>query len=143
VAETAQRVTSPIGATELCAPDLRFVVQRRAPGVVVVEIHGADNDQLGAAPFAALDAELARHAPATLFFDTTESSGAITPVREAWTRWLAQNRARLAAVHILTSTKFVQTAIGVAKHFSRTGDLIRITDDRALFERLLEAETRR
>jgi hypothetical protein len=124
-------------STELVGPGLRFVVRRRAPGVLAVEIHGDDRDQLGTQPFAALDAELSRHSPATLFFDTTETSGATTAVRQAWTTWLAQNRTRLTAVHILTSSKFVSTAVGVAKHFSRTGELIRIGDDRAAFERVL------
>ena len=131
------------GTVELTAPDLRFTVSRRAPGVLLVEIHGDDRDQLGALPFAELEAELARHAPSTIFFDTSHTSGARTGVREAWTAWFTRNQARLTAVHVLTSTKFVSTAIGVAKHLSRTGELIRIASDRSAFERALTTEIER
>jgi hypothetical protein len=131
------------GAVELEAPDLRFVIARHAPGVVSVTIHGDDRDQLGAAPFAELEAELARHSPLTVLFDTVGTSGAATPVREAWTSWFAANRSRLRAVHVLTSTKFVTTAIDVARHFSRTGELIQITTDRAAFDRVRESASRR
>jgi hypothetical protein len=131
------------GTVELTAPGLRFVVSRRAPGVILVEIHGDDRDQLGALPFAELEAELARHAPSTLFFDTSQTSGARTEVREAWTAWFARNKSRLTAVHVLASSRFVSTAIGVAKHLSRTGELIRIADSKEAFDRALAAEIER
>lgn len=122
------------GAVALAAPSLDIVIARLAPGVVRVEIRGDDRDQLGAQPFAELDAELARHVPLTLFFDLEHTSGATTPVREAWTAWIARNQSRLRAVHVLTSTRFVTTTIDVARHFSRTGDLIRLGSDRAAFD---------
>ncbi len=143
MAFTTTRSVREDGAVQLEAPDLRFVITRNAPGVVTVEIHGDDRDQLGAAPFVELEAELARHTPLTVFFDTERTSGAATPVRVAWTGWLASNRSRLRAVHVLTSTRFVTTAIDVARHFSRTGELIQITTDRAAFDQLRERAGRK
>jgi hypothetical protein len=131
------------GAVELEESGVRIVVARRRGGVVLVEIHGEDRDQLGAAPFVELDGELARHAPLALFFDVAGTSGATTPVREAWTAWLARHRASLREVHVLAPERFVRNAIDVARHFSRTGDLIRIDTDRVAFERALEDASRR
>ncbi len=128
------RRTHPDGTTELAAAGLRFVYQRPRPGVLLMRIHGDDRNQLGDAPFAELDAELARHPALDLFVDTAASPGAISEVREAWTDWLRRNRHRLARVTILAATRYLEVTINVAKLFSRTGDLIRVHSDRGRFE---------
>lgn len=127
----------PDGTTELAAGGVRFTFKRLRPGALLMTIHGDDRDELGAAPFKELESELARHTPLELLIDTSDSSGTVSSVREAWTEWLKNNRPRLKRVSILASTRYVNVTIGVAKLFSRTGDLIQIYSDRALFDQAL------
>ena len=60
----------------------------------------------------------------------------MTPVREAWTAWFMRHQAQLQRVTVLVSDKLINSAVGVAKHFSRTGDLIRLVTEPARFDEL-------
>ncbi|MFN7134822.1 MAG: hypothetical protein ACK4N5_22270 [Myxococcales bacterium] len=128
---------------ELAVEGLRFSFQRPRPGVLLVRIEGDDRDQFGPAPFDVLDAELSRHWPLELFVDTREAQGASPRVRESWTEWFSRNRHRLKRVSILASTRYMNVTIGVAKLFSRTGELIQIYSDPALFEQALAVASSR
>ena len=71
-------------------------------------------------------------------FDFLRNPGAAGPVSDQWTAWLRAHQARLGRVVILVADRYVTQTMAVAKHFSRTGDLIQITSDRGRFEQAVE-----
>lgn len=119
---------------ELAAGTVRFAITPLRPGALLVAISGDDQNQLGEAPFMAIERELARHGRLELFIDTRGAMGAALAVQRAWTEWFARNRQRLSRVHLLAPTRFLSVAAGAAKLFSRTGELIQIYADCARFE---------
>jgi hypothetical protein len=115
----------------------RFVVTRLRAGVLLLQISGDDRGTLGGAPFAELERALGRREASELFFDLRSADGAVADVRESWTGWFQHNRARLKRVSILTSSRFVNLTVEIAKLFSRTGELIQIYSDQLLFEQAM------
>ena len=101
---------------------------------MLVRIAGYDTGTFGDAPFEAIRGAIAESGPIELFCDLRVAEGAKTDVREAWTRCFHENRSMLRRVVILVESKFVQTAVEVAKLFSRTGDLITVSTDAGAFE---------
>jgi hypothetical protein len=131
LADGAIRVTASDGAT--------FTLRRLRPGAIEIRIQGYDTGKVGDAFLDLMSAEAARHAPLQIFVDAREATGVVTPVREAWTRWFEMRKEDLAQVTVLVSDRLVTSAVGVARHFSRTGDLMRIMSDAARFEELVAA----
>ena len=109
-------------------------ISKPRSGAVLVRISGYDTGQFGDAPFEAIRGAIAESGPIELFCDLRAAGGAKTDVREAWTRCFNENRPGLRRVVILVESKFVQTAVEVAKLFSRTGDLITVSTDAGAFE---------
>jgi hypothetical protein len=132
-----KREVLPDGAVQLKGDDCSFLFRAPRPGVLFVSISGYDVGELGSAPLDEMSAVIARHRPVELFFDTTETQGLTTKVREAWTEWFAANQPAIRRVSVLTSSKLVHLAISVAKLFSRTGELMQIYSERAAFEEAL------
>lgn len=128
------------GAISLVGSDgCTMVFKRLKPGAVYLRIGGYDTGKLGDAPFDVVAAELSRFGKLELFVDTRDTTGVVTTVRESWTSWFAHNQAKLSKVTILVSDKLVGSAVSVSKHFSRTGDLIRVITDPAKFDELVGA----
>jgi hypothetical protein len=128
------RETFPDGSLRLRAGDVWFTYERLRPGALLVRIRGYDRGELGTACFDPLNAELSIASPLDLFVDTTRAEGASTAVSDAWTSWFQNNRQRIHEVHILVASRFVSLTVQVAKHFSRTGELIQVHSDPSHFE---------
>jgi hypothetical protein len=128
------------GAVRLLGSDgCTMTFKRLRPGAMYLCIAGFDTGKLGDAPFDVLSAELARFGPLELYVDTRDATGVVTAVREAWTAWFTRHQAELKKVHILVSDRLVQSAVAVSKHFSRTGEMIRVLADPARFDELVAA----
>jgi hypothetical protein len=130
----AQRETLPDGSILLRHERTSLAIARLRPGVVLVKISGYDTGEHGNMPFDEVSAEIGRFGPLDLFVDIGGAAGASTDVRESWTRWFQANRPGLRKVSILVQSTFVKSAVEVSKLFSRTGDLIWIYSDPALFK---------
>lgn len=144
-AETAswtpvQREITNDGSVRLWSSSCSFVYTTLRPGVMLVTISGDDGGELGPAPLAELDAEIARFGPLDLFVDATAATGAETAVSEQWTSWFRDNRARLARVSILAPSKLMHLIVSVAKLLSRTGEMIRIYTTAEPFEQAIARE---
>jgi len=127
----------PDGAVRLSGSDgCTFTFRRLRPGAMLVVIAGYDTGVLGDAPLDIMTAEAQRSGALQLFVDTRDVTGVVTPVREAWTAWFMRHQAQLQRVTVLVSDKLINSAVGVAKHFSRTGDLIRLVTEPARFDEL-------
>src|SRR5215213_6668741 len=114
------------GAIRLTASDgCAFTLRRLRPGAIELKIQGYDTGKVGDAFLDLMSAEVKRYAPLEIFCDTSEATGVVTPVREAWTAWFQSHQPQLKHVTVLVSDKLVSSAVGDAKHFSRTGDLMR------------------
>ena len=122
------------GSLRLSTNSVSFTLTRLRPGAMLVRIQGFDRGELGDTIFEPLNTELNQHTPLDLLVDTRETEGASTAVSNAWTAWFQEQRPRLHEVHILVASKFVSLTVNVAKHFSRTGELIRVHSDPAAFE---------
>ena len=136
-----QREIQKDGTVKLYSAGCAFLYRRLRPGVLLVTITGDDRGELGMAPLHELDAEIARGAPLSLFVDTRAARGAATSVTEDWTAWFAGNQKNLRGVSILATSKFVQLIVSIAKHLSRTGEMIRIYTEEARFEEAIARET--
>jgi hypothetical protein len=129
-----QREILKDGSICLRSAGCSFVYRRLRPGAVLVTITGDDKGEFGLAPLHELDAEITRSAPLSLYVDTRAARGAATSVSEDWTAWFASNQKNLRAVSILATSKLVHLIVSIAKHLSRTGEMIRIFTEEAAFE---------
>lgn len=127
------------GRVRLFSDACVFTYERLRPGALLVTIEGNDTGQFGRET---LD-EIAREwthceAPTLVFVDARRATGPSTVVMEAWTAWLAANRARLGRLVVLIpeGSKLLHLTVSIAQHLSRTGNLIRICSDEGEFERL-------
>lgn len=137
-----KRETLPDGSWRLSSDSSAFTYHRLTPGALLTVIQGYDKGDLGMEPLDELTNELKRFGALRLFVDTSETTGVVTSVREAWTTWFQANQAQLPAVWIFVHSRFIEQVVSVAKFFSRTGDLMKITADRALFDREVERARR-
>ena len=72
--------------------------------------------------------------PLELFIDAREAIAAAVSVSDDWTRYFSTNRSDFTRVHVLAGSKVVQLTVAIAQHLSRTGNLIQIYSDPAIFE---------
>lgn len=114
-------------------------ISRRAPGVVVVTIVGADVGELGDAPFRELQSDLQRAEPIRLFIDARESLGASIDVSNDWAVWLRKHRAHLAEVTMLSGSRFIRVTADFVRRFADLEGVMRITTDPAAFDEALAA----
>ncbi len=128
------------GSVKLASEGSEFVYRRLRPGLILLEISGDDRGQFGTATQDEVATEFARYGqPIELYMDATAARGAATKVMEDWTAWFDHQRKHLAHVAVLISpdAKVLQLTVSIAKHLSRTGDLIAIHLDRRNFEAAL------
>jgi hypothetical protein len=124
------------GSVKLSGDGCVFRYQRPRPGIMVVRISGDDVGQFGAATMDEVAKEFDHvQAPIELFIDATEAVGPVTKVMEAWAAWFETHHKRLKHVDILIppEAKVLQLTVAIARHLSRTGDLISIHLDSTNF----------
>jgi hypothetical protein len=119
--------------TQQSAGGCTFTFERPAPGVMVVTIQGFDRGELGDGPLREVASGFGLGAPLELFIDASQASGAVPEVSDAWTRFFAERRADLKSVHVLVGSKVVQLTVAIAQHLSRTGNLVQLYSDPAIF----------
>lgn len=117
----------------LAAGAATMVLTRLGPGIVLISATGHDVGQFGDEPFEWLEQEMGRHGSIEVFVDTREMFNATQTVADGWSSWISRHRSRLKRMSLLTSSKYVQMTLEVAKLFSRTGELMRIYTDAPAF----------
>jgi hypothetical protein len=105
----------------------------------LVTIAGVDKGQFGLSTLDEITAALNREGSLELFVDAREAVGAAVSVSDEWTRFFSVQRARLRHVHVLAGSKAVKLTVAIARHLSRTGDLIQIYSDSQIFEGRLDS----
>ena len=128
-----ERTELPDGGLRFSAGRCRFDLLPLSASALLVAIEGPDRGQMGDAVLDELRARIRRPRHLELFVDASRATAAAVEVSEAWTRFLREEAAGLKRVSILAVTNFVHLTVSVAKLFSRTGDLIQIYSDPALF----------
>lgn len=111
-----------------------LLVQRRAPGVIVLVIKGMDTGELGDAPFRALEGDLGGDRPIELFVDTRDSRGASVSVSSEWAVWLGRHKSRFRHISMLVGSPFIKLTADFVRRFADLGDLMRIYTDPAAFD---------
>ena len=115
-----------------------FTYWRPRPGVVYLRIEGKDRGQFGRVPLDELRMDLRRYAPVELFVDTHDPLvSANVEVQDMWTEWFRDNRSALKTVSMLVQSNYMHFTAELAKHFSRTGELIRVYLDASKFDEAL------
>ncbi len=127
------RETLPDGL-RLTAGDCTFLYRRLRSGALLVVISGDDRGQFGNESLDELRLELMRHKPLELFVDARASVGVALSVSQDWTKFFSTNRENLKRVSVLVGSKVVTLTIEIAQHLSRTGNLIQIYSDPAMFD---------
>ena len=127
------------GTARLSDGRCTFMFTRPKPGVLLVRIEGVDMGTLGTAPIDRVREEIGRFGALDLFIDARDAGVASLEVSDAWTAFFQANAGGLRRVSILAVSKFVHLTVSVAKLFSRTGELIQIYSDPALFESAITA----
>lgn len=126
------------GSVKLSGGDCVFRFHRPRPGIVVVRISGDDVGQFGSATMDEVAKEFDQvKTPIELFIDATKAVGPVTKVMEAWATWFETHHRRLKHVDILIppEAKVLHLTVAIARHLSRTGDLISIHLDAENFHR--------
>ncbi|HEX8706473.1 MAG TPA: hypothetical protein VF815_46995 [Myxococcaceae bacterium] len=129
-----ERETLPDGSLRLREGGCTHTYTRLRPGVMLVRITGYDRGELVSVAFEPLNAELSVRAPLALLVDVTGAEGAAKPASDAWTEWFRTRKPQLQEVHVLVTSKYLDFIVNVAKHFSRTGELIQVYSDAGRFE---------
>lgn len=137
-------MATPPDVTELTfeEPHSTLRLRRPAPGVVVLTISGTDIGEHGSAPFEALEQDV-RSGPFHLFVDARDSRGVTVEVSGEWCRWLADHRASLRSVQMLTGSRFVQVTATFIRNFAALGELMRIYTEVPAFEEELAKQVPR
>lgn len=112
----------------------RIAISRPASAIVLVRFDGHDVGELGAAPFRAMEHDLALHERIELFIDARHGRGASIDVSSDWARWLRENKRRFRHVSMLTGSRFVQLSADFVRKFAELGELMRIYGDASAFE---------
>ena len=134
--------TQDDGGIRLSDGQCAFTFTRPRPGVLLLRIEGTDRGRLGTAPIDHVREEIGRFGLLDLFIDARSAGVASMEVSDAWTAFFHANAGGLRRVSILAVSQFVHLTVSVAKLFSRTGELIQIYSDAALFEAALAAAAR-
>ena len=122
---------------QLQSGSCRFTYRRLRPGALQVTITGHDVGQFGTSTLDEIRLELLRHRPLELFIDAREALGPAVSVSSEWTNFFSLNREQLRRVHVLVGSKVVELTIAIAQQLSRTGRLIQIYSDPAIFATVL------
>jgi hypothetical protein len=138
-----ERAVLPNGSIRLTVGDAAFEFVRPKTGVLVVTITGYDKGQFGTAPLDEIGSVLRVAAPLELFIDARHAVGATVRVSQDWTSFLSRHQRDFSHVHVLAGSKMVELTVAIAQHLSRTGNLMQIYSDAAIFEAQLEAAARR
>ncbi|HEY0459514.1 MAG TPA: hypothetical protein VGC97_10285 [Pyrinomonadaceae bacterium] len=134
-----KREILPGGSVRLSSGDCTFLYERPRAGVLHVTISGYDSGQFGTATLDEILLAINREGRLELFVDAREASGAGVGVSEDWTRFFSANREKLLRVHVLTgSSKVLHLTVAIARHLSRTGNLIQIYSEPEQFAKKLE-----
>jgi hypothetical protein len=133
-----ERAILPDGSVRMTSGESTFQFTRPAAGVLVVTITGYDKGQFGTAPLAEIGRVLSISAPLHLFVDARNAVGATMRVSEDWTRFLTRHAADLKHVHVLAGSRMVELTVAIARHLSRTHQLIEIYSDSNVFEAQLQ-----
>lgn len=136
------RETLADGHLRLTAGSCTFVFRRLPAARLLVKISGFDRGQFGTATLDEIRMEILRNKPLELFIDTREATGAAVSVSNEWTRFFSQNREHLTRVSVLVTSKVVNLTVAIAQHLSRTGNLIQIYSDPAVFDARVAAADR-
>jgi hypothetical protein len=131
------------GQVRLSTPKCAFTFTTIAKGILHVGISGHDTGAFGPAVFEEIRFHVSGPASLELFVDATKATGPTSNVSEAWTRFLSTEAKHLKRVTILAVSKFVHLTVSVAKLFSRTGELIQVYSNPALFKAAMERATSR
>jgi hypothetical protein len=109
-------------------------IARPAPAVVVLTLTGRDVGELGDAPFAELEKDVAGSKPLELFIDARAGQGASIDVSGSWAAWLRANKGNLSQVTMLTGSRFIQLSAEMVRNFAELGEAMRITSLPEAFE---------
>ncbi len=116
-------------------------LQRPRPGLVCITLVGLDTGELGRAPFAALEDDLAA-GPVEIFIDARHGRAASAAVSGAWAMFFHAHRARIARVHLLTSPRFATESAELVRSYALLEDRMDLVTDAAEFERKLDERVR-
>jgi hypothetical protein len=117
------------GSVRLTADRCSFLFENLRPGVLLITIEGDDVGQFGHAPLDEIAQEFGRFkAPVHVFVDAQRALGPSTSVMETWTAWLAANKDQLQKLEVFIpdESKLLHLTVSIARHLSRTGNLIGI-----------------
>jgi hypothetical protein len=128
------REVLPDGAVQIGADGCTFHYQRPRPGILLVTIRGDDRGQFGTATLDEIALGIQREGPIELFVDARAALGAAISVSKDWTRFFTTNRSSLVRVHVIVGSQAVRLTVAIARHLSRTDNLIQIYSDPAIFE---------
>lgn len=122
------------------AVNCNLTISRPKRAVVVLKFKGPDVGEFGDAPFKQLARDLELNALIQLFVDAGECSGASIDVSSDWARWMSSNRERIAALHLLCGSKFIQLTAGFVRRFTGFEERMRIYTERGPFEAALNEQ---
>ena len=132
------------GSVRLTSDQCTFLFEHPQPGVLLITIDGDDTGQFGNAALDEIAQEFSRfNAPVHVFVDARGAIGPSTGVMEKWTAWLAANKHKLTKLDVLVpeKSKLLHLTVSIAKHLSRTGDLIGIHSELEEFSALIAQVT--
>ena len=128
-------------STRLESPGCRFLIERRSPRLVYVQIEGHDVGEFGELPMRCIETFLPPAAQAELFVDARRTRGATIDVSNDWSTWLGRSRGRFAAIHMVAGSRYVQLTAEFVRRFSELEQLMRVHTSNEAFDAALAAST--
>lgn len=122
------------GRWSLRTQKARFEYQRLAPGRLFVRISGVDFGEFGERTIDEVRRELeGGGSPLELFVDARAAVAVSVDVSRQWMRFFSEEQSRLSHVSVLVGSRAIELTMEIAQHLSRTGRLLQIYTDPALF----------
>jgi hypothetical protein len=132
-----QRVESS-DRVEIRAPRCALIIDRLRPGVLRITTSGDDAGELGTAPHAEVEREIARFGPVTLLVDARGSTGVGPSVPEGWLAFIRAQGDRIVRVSLLVASRQVALAASSAAALAGVRNRFAVTSDAAAFDAEIE-----
>jgi len=115
-----------------------LAVEPHAGGVVVLKIQGTDVGEFADGPMREVQKCIDAAGPIQLFVDAREVRGASIEVSGEWAAWMRGQKAQLAAISMLTGSRYVEVTADFVRRFAGLEGKMRIYTEPAAFDAALE-----
>lgn len=135
--QAIEREILPDGGVRLSSGSCTYIFTRFRQDALLMTVTGNDAGEFGTAVVDEVQRAFCPQRPLALYIDIKDAVGAAPNVTELWIGFLLKHAQHLSNIDVLVLSRVLELTVAVVKHFSRSGNLIRIHSDPQLFDALV------